>query len=78
MIDIVDSGNIIDNIDNTSDSKNNKPKKIIINKTSKSKGDNKDGKNNKIKIYIKTFGCSHKASDSEYKVHLKQHFLILL
>ena len=66
MIDIEDSGNIIDNIDNTSDSKNNKPKKIIINKTPKSKGDNKDGNNNKIKIYIKTFGCSHNASDSEY------------
>ena len=59
-MDIEDSGNLINDIipDQTKD-KDTKKKKIFLK--------NKNKENNKnCRIFIKTFGCSHNASDSEY------------
>ena len=59
-MDIEDSGNLINDIipDQTKD-KDTKKKKIFLK--------NKNNENNKnCRIFIKTFGCSHNASDSEY------------
>ena len=62
-MDIEDSGDLIKNIiseNNTKEKKQSKKKLILKNPQKNSL------KNNNYRIYIKTFGCSHNASDSEY------------
>ena len=62
-MDIEDSGDLIKNIiseKNPKEKKQSKKKLILKNPPKNSP------KNNNYRIYIKTFGCSHNASDSEY------------
>ena len=62
-MDIEDSGDLIKNIiseKNPKEKKQSKKKLILKNPPKNS------SKNNNYRIYIKTFGCSHNASDSEY------------
>ena len=61
-MDIEDTGDLVKNLVLDKDKENNiKNKKLI------SKNKIKDESNKKhIRIFIKTFGCSHNASDSEY------------
>ena len=61
-MDIEDTGDLLNNVitEKTKD-KAQKSKKIIA---KKKQNDSTNKKN--IRIFIKTFGCSHNASDSEY------------
>jgi len=62
-MDIEDSGDLIKNIiseKNPKEKKQSKKKLILKNPPKNS------SKNNNYRIYIRTFGCSHNASDSEY------------
>ena len=62
-MDIEDSGDLIKNIISEKNPKEKKQsKKILILKNPPKNS----SKNNNYRIYIKTFGCSHNASDSEY------------
>ena len=61
-MDIEDTGDIINNIiTEKNKDKNQKKKKIIL-----KKNQTNDINKKNIRIFIKTFGCSHNASDSEY------------
>ena len=61
-MDIEDTGDLINNIITEKNSNKNGNKKKIISKNTSKK--NQIKKN--YRIFIKTFGCSHNASDSEY------------
>jgi threonylcarbamoyladenosine tRNA methylthiotransferase CDKAL1 len=70
-IDIEDTGDLLKNLIPSKDQKSNSKNKtkIKIKPHSKKKSfeeEEEKNKNKKINIYIKTFGCSHNASDSEY------------
>jgi len=61
-MDIEDTGDLINNIITEKNSNKNGNKKKIISKNTSKKNSNKKN----YRIFIKTFGCSHNASDSEY------------
>ena len=61
-MDIEDTGDIINNIITEKNKDKNQKKKKIIPKKNQTNDINKKN----IRIFIKTFGCSHNASDSEY------------
>ena len=61
-MDIEDTGDIINNIITEKNKDKNQKKKKIISKKNQTNDINKKN----IRIFIKTFGCSHNASDSEY------------
>ena len=61
-MDIEDTGDIINNIITEKNKNKNQKKKKIIPKKNQTNDINKKN----IRIFIKTFGCSHNASDSEY------------
>ena len=61
-MDIEDTGDLINNIITEKNSNKNGNKKKIISKNTSKKNSNRKN----YRIFIKTFGCSHNASDSEY------------
>ena len=61
-MDIEDTGDLINNIITEKNSNKNGNKKKIISKNTSKKNEIKKN----YRIFIKTFGCSHNASDSEY------------
>ena len=67
-MDIEDTGDLIKNIIQDKNKETKQKNKIKIKPHSKKKSfeEEEKNKNKKINIYIKTFGCSHNASDSEY------------
>ena len=60
-MDLEDSGNLLNDLNSEKNNTQKKKKKIILKNKLK-----KDPNKNPYKIFIKTFGCSHNASDSEY------------
>ena len=66
-MDIEDSGELLENAISSKANNNQHSKKQILNKKQKQKEKNLSN-NDKKKIYVKTFGCSHNASDSEYMI----------
>ena len=63
-MDIEDTGDLIQNIISEKSQENPQKKRQIITKNKTKPEKNSSKKNHRI--YIKTFGCSHNASDSEY------------
>ena len=63
-MDIEDTGDLIQNIISEKSQENPQKKRQIITKNKTKPEKNTSKKNHRI--YIKTFGCSHNASDSEY------------
>ena len=66
-MDIEDAGELLENVISNKNNNDQNQKTQIINKKQKEKEKN-SSINEKKKIYVRTFGCSHNASDSEYMV----------
>ena len=66
-MDIEDAGELLENVISNKNNNDQHQKTQIINKKQKEKEKN-SSINEKKKIYVRTFGCSHNASDSEYMV----------
>ena len=66
-MDIEDAGELLENVISNKNNNDQHQKTQIINKKQKEKEKNSSN-NEKKKIYVRTFGCSHNASDSEYMV----------
>ena len=66
-MDIEDAGELLENVISNKNNNDQHQKTQIINKKQKDKEKN-SSINEKKKIYVRTFGCSHNASDSEYMV----------
>ena len=64
-MDIEDAGELLENVISNKNNNDQHQKTQIINKKQKEKN---SSINEKKKIYVRTFGCSHNASDSEYMV----------
>ena len=69
-MDIEDAGDLLEDMLPNKSNNKQKPKNQIVKKTKKQNKNKKEElnstNNNKKKIFVKTFGCSHNASDSEY------------
>ena len=66
-MDIEDAGELLENVISNKSNNDQHQKTQIINKKQKEREKN-SSYNEKKKIYVRTFGCSHNASDSEYMV----------
>ena len=66
-MDIEDAGELLENVISNKNNNDQHQKTQIINKKQKEREKNSSN-NEKKKIYVRTFGCSHNASDSEYMV----------
>ena len=71
-MDIEDAGDLLEDMLPNKSNNKQKPKNQIVKKTKKQNKNKKEElnstNNNKKKIFVKTFGCSHNASDSEYMI----------
>ena len=71
-MDIEDAGDLLEDMLPNKNNNKQKPKNQIVKKIKKQNKNKKEElnstNNNKKKIFVKTFGCSHNASDSEYMI----------
>ena len=71
-MDIEDAGDLLEDMLPNKSNNKQKPKNQIVKKIKKQNKNKKEElnstNNNKKKIFVKTFGCSHNASDSEYMI----------
>ena len=68
-MDIEDGGELLEDLISNKNNNKKSKKNQIVNKSkkqNKNKAEQDNDSSNKKKIFIKTFGCSHNASDSEY------------